>query len=161
MEKTNWESFGITWKTEVVSKQHGPNKTDRVAYTTKAQIPTVADEAAWDKFVAHFGKGGVLALFTASNSIRVRAQAVCRSAIEEGERDEEKLRQRVYNNMKGIRAQASVVVNTVYVNRLPDGTMYEGTDELEFQQAYAAAMVDMGVPADTATAMAGLQKLVK
>ena len=161
MEKIDWASYGITWSTEVVSKQHGPNKTDRVAYTTKAQIPTVADEAAWDKFVAHFGKAGVLALFTASNSIRVRAQAVCRSAIEDGERNEDNLRLRVYQNMKGIRAQAQVVVNTVYVNSLPNGQTYTGSDEVEYQQAYALAMVEMGVSAEQATTIAQLQTLKK
>jgi len=150
----NWESFGISWTDEVVSRQAGPNKTDRVAFSTKAQIPQVAD---YDKFVAHFGKPAVLAMVNASNSIRVRAQAVNRGLIEDGERDADKLRQAVYNAMRGVRAQASPIQVRIYT--LPNGEIYNGNDVTEYRQLYVAAMVEAGVPVDVAIAMSEKQNL--
>ncbi len=150
----NWESFGISWTSETVSRQNGPNKTDRVAYSTPAQLPQVAD---YDKFVAHFGKPAVLAMVNASNSIRVRAQAVCRGLLENGERDADKLRQAVYNAMRGVRAQASPIQVRVYT--LPNGQMYNGTDVTEYRQMYAAALVEAGVPADVAVNLANAQNI--
>lgn len=150
----NWEEFGISWATETVSRQNGPNKSDRVAYTTPAQIPQVAD---YDKFVSHFGKPAVLAMVNASNSIRVRAQAVNRGLIENGERDADKLRQAVYNAMRGVRAQASPIQVRVYT--LPNGVVYNGSDVTEYRQLYAAALVEAGVEAAVAVVIANSQNI--
>ncbi len=150
----NWDTFGITWVEETVSRQAGPNKTDRVAYSTPAQLPQVAD---YDKFVEHFGKPAVLAMFNASNSLRVRAQAVCRGLLENGQKDRDTMRQAVYNAMRGVRAQASPIQVRVYT--LPNGEVYNGNDVVEFRQLYVAALVDAGVPVATATAIAQSQNI--
>lgn len=150
----NWESFGISWESEVVSRQNGPNKTDRVAFHTHAQIPKIAD---YDKFVDHFGKPAVLAMFNASNSIRVRAQAVNRGLIENGEKDTDKLRQAVYNAMRGVRATASPIQVRVYT--LPNGQLYNGQDVTEYRQLYASALVEAGVDASVAIVIANSQNL--
>jgi len=149
-----WADYGMTWETETVSKQAGPNKTDRVAFATPAQLPKISD---FEKFEAHFGKLAVLAMLNASNSIRVRAQAINRARLEAGDKDTENLRNAVYNAMRGVRATASPIQVRVYT--LPNGELYNGSDVVEFQQLYAAALVEAGVPAAIATALASSQTL--
>ena len=149
-----WADYGMTWETETVSKQAGPNKTDRVAFNTPAQLPKIEN---FEKFEAHFGKLAVLAMLNASNSIRVRAQAINRARLEAGEKDAESLRNSVYNAMRGVRASASPIHVRVYT--LPNGELYNGSDVVEFQQLYAAALVEAGVPAAIATALASSQTL--
>lgn len=151
-----WANYGITWNAETVGKQNGPNKTDWVAYPTKAQIPTVSD---YEKFVAHFGKPLVLAWLNASNSMRVKAQAVSRGLIESGTKDADTIRQGVYNALLGLRAQAAVHTVTIVKVTLPDGSVYEGSDEIEFRQMFAAALVGLGVPTEAAIAKAQTAEL--
>lgn len=149
-----WANYGMTWETETVSKQAGPNKTDRVAFSTPAQLPKISD---FEKFETHFGKLAVLAMLNASNSIRVRAQAINRARLEAGDKDTESLRNSVYNAMRGVRATASPIQVRVYT--LPNGELFNGTDVVEYQQLYAAALVEAGVPAAIATALASSQTL--
>lgn len=151
-----WANYGISWEAETVGKQNGPNKTDWVAYPTKAQIPRVSD---YEKFIAHFGKPLVLAWLNASNSMRVKAQAVSRGLIENGTKDAEVIKQGVYNALRGLRAQAAVHTVTIVKVTLPDGTVYEGSDETEFQQMFAAALVGLGVPTEAAIAKAQTAEL--
>jgi hypothetical protein len=150
----NWEAFGIAWESEVVSRQAGPNKTDRVAFSTHAQLPKISD---FDKFTEHFGKPAVLAMFNASNSLRVRAQAVCRGLLEQGVKDTDALRQAVYNAMRGVRATATPVQVRVYT--LPNGQLYNGQDVMEYRQLYVSALVEAGVDAQVAITLANTQTL--
>lgn len=149
-----WASYGMAWETETVSKQAGPNKTDRVAFRTLAQLPRISD---FELFETHFGKPAVLAMLNASNSIRVRAQAINRARLEAGDKETEKLRNSVYNAMRGVRASASPIQVRVYT--LPNGELYNGSDVVEFRQLYAVALVDAGVAAAVATMLAGMQNL--
>ena len=149
-----WANYGMTWETETVSKQAGPNKTDRVAFATPAQLPKIEN---FEKFEAHFGKLAVLAMLNASNSIRVRAQAINRARLEAGEKDTESLRNSVYNAMRGVRATASPIQVRVYT--LPNGELFNGTDVTEYRQAYAACLVEAGVAAETAIMLANMQNM--
>ena len=149
-----WANYGMTWETEKVSKQAGPNKSDRVAFHTLAQLPKIED---FSKFETHFGKPAVLAMLNASNSIRVRAQAINRARLEAGDKATETLRNCVYNAMRGVRASASPIQVRVYT--LPNGELFNGSDVVEYQQLYAAALVEAGVPANIATALASTQTL--
>ena len=153
-----WADYGMSWTEAVVSRDAGPNKSDRKPVSTKAQLPVVTD---YEKFVEHFGKPTVLAFLNGSNSPRVKAQAVCRGLIEAGHKDAETIRLGVYNALRGIRAQAAVHTVTVTIVKvtLPDGTIYEGTDETEYQQAFAAALVGMGIEGGMAVMMAQNAKL--
>ncbi len=148
----NWAEIGITWEQGTVQKRDGKNSTDLVAYSTPAELPTVANEEDFDKFVKHFGKGRVLGMFTASNSLRVGAQAICRGLLEENAKPgTENMREQVYAWMMGTRTRSQIVRTvTVTIRYLPDGTAWEGTDETTFRQDFAAALIDNGVDPEKA-----------
>jgi hypothetical protein len=158
MSEPNWADMGLSWTTETVSRQNGANKADRVAYSTPAQIPFVTDLASYPKFVEHFGEATVLSFINASNSIRVRAQAVNRAALETNAKcGAAELRLKVYNTMRGIRAAMAPMIVVKNVRTLPDGTTYDGTDIAEYRDMYAAALVVAGVDATIAATIAGTQ----
>ena len=151
----NWKSMGIAWETSPVSRQHGPNKTDR-AVIGEAEIPQVVDiRAAIDA-----GLGDAMLAGINGTSWRVTAQDVSRRYLErtpKDKRSQEDLRKAVYDRLRGIRARivgGRVEYVEVVKRPLPDGTMYEGTDENEYRSAYAAALVDNGIDADVALTLA-------
>lgn len=146
-EKTprDWAAIGINWITEPVQKQHGDHYTDRHV-VGNAELPQIAD-------IDLVAKSGVsiLAWLNASNSMRVRAQAIART--HKGTAEE--LREKVFAALLGQRQSGFGTKTITVVKRpLPNGEMYEGTDENEFRQLYAAALVDSGVNADVALQIA-------
>lgn len=150
----NYADYGIAFISEPVSKQHGPNKTDRVEWREDAQIPVVQD---LDKFREHFGDAPVLAALDGT-SFRVMAQGVARS--KERNTPVEVLQEIVYNRLRGLNTRtASVRTVTEKVYALPNGETYSGTDENEYQQLYAAALVDSGVDTSVALSIASKQSL--
>lgn len=147
----DWASYGIAWVQEPVSKQMGDHATDKRIIGT-AEMPIVEDLT---KFVAHFGESVVLGIMDGT-SVRVMAQDVNRRLIQKGQKGEA-IRDAIYNRLMGTR-NASRGSVTVTVYKLPDGTEYKGTNEVEYQQAYTAALVDMGTPADIAMQIGSNQK---
>lgn len=154
-QQIDWTTRGISWVAEDVSKQHGAHATDRVIIG-KAQIPQVVD---LDMFRKEYGDACILGILDGT-SIRVMAQDVSRSGIAKKFTPDE-IRSRIDARLRGIRNRtaASVVVKEVRVHTLPNGVAFTGTTEVEFQQEYAAALIDAGVPSDVALTLAQQQKL--
>ncbi len=144
----NWAALGIVFVQDTVAKGTGTNK---IEYRTKAELPTVGD---WEKFVEHFGAPSVLNMLNASNSIRVGAQAICRDLLERNANcPAEEMREAVYAWMKGVRGRSAQTITVTVVKRyLVDGSLFEGSDEMEWRQANIAALVEMGLDADKAIA---------
>lgn len=157
MDTIDWASRGIIWVTEEVSERAGPNGSDTRSLG-KAWIPVVSDLGM---FTAAYGEGVVLGSLDGT-SIRVMAQDVNRSGLRKG-LTKEQIQDRIDGRLKGVRARGvpavTVVTKTVYA--LPDGTVYEGTNEAEYQAAYMAALVDAGLDASAARALATVQHLAK
>jgi hypothetical protein len=150
MSTIDWTARGIVWMEEEVSEQTGDHATDR-RVLGKAQMPVVKDLNA---FVAEYGEGAVLGSLDGT-SIRVMAQDVNRTGLRKRlTADEIKLR--IDGRLRGIRSRAiaNVVTKEVTVYPLPGGATYKGTDNTEYQQAYIAALVDLGTPADVAMTIA-------
>ena len=152
MENTTLE-YGIEWVEETVQKQHGDHATDRAVLNGKAQIPVVRDLTA---FVAEFSEAAVLGSLDGT-SIRVMAQDVNRRLLAKGEKPDT-IRAAIINRLRGIRNAGSRGAKVVTKYALPDGTFYTGSDLVEYQQAYVAALVDLGTPADVARQIGANQK---
>lgn len=153
----DWAARGIIWIEEEVSEQTGDHATDR-RVLGKAQMPVVKDLTA---FVAEYGEGAVLGSLDGT-SIRVMAQDVNRTGLRKRlSADDIKLR--IDGRLRGIRSRAiaNVVTKEVTVYTLPGGQTYTGTDEVEYQQAYVAALVELGTPAEVAINIASTMKLSK
>lgn len=151
MTERNWAEMGITWVTTEVSRQHGPNKTDRSVIGT-GEIPQIE---SIDKAVAA-GLGPAIMSGVNGTSWRVTAQDVIRSYIEgteKSKRSAEELRERIYKRLQGMRNTA-VSTREVVVAPLPNGEMWKGTDATEFESLYAAALVDAGMEATLALGIA-------
>lgn len=146
----NWADYGIAWLEEEVAKRTDGNT--KVIINGAAQIPQVIDV---QKALDHFGNEAIAGALNGT-SWRVAAQDVNRRMLP-GKPSVDVLRQAVYNRLLGIRNAASVVTKTVKVYTLPNGTSYTGSDLLEYQQAFIAAMVDLGI--DSATAISKSQAL--
>lgn len=146
----DWNALGIHWTESDVQRQHGDHATDR-AILGKAQIPVLADM----DLAKAAGLTPAILKGVNGTSWRVMAQDVCRGLLEKGIKDVETTRERIYARLLSIR-QAGTVVQTVTVVKrpLPDGTMYEGSDENEFRANYMAALIDAGVDANVARTMA-------
>lgn len=147
----DWAALGILWVESEVSRQHGPNKTDRAVIGT-GQVPQLTDI---DKAVEAGLEAAILA-GTNGTSWRVTAQDVSRSYIEAtkaSDRDVETLRERIFSRLKGMR-NAAIGTRTVLVAPLPDGTQWKGTDSTEYEQLYAAGLVDAGMDAAMALGLA-------
>jgi hypothetical protein len=144
----NWSDMGLRWESETVRKQYGPNKSDIRTVRTDAQIPVIFD---LDAFRLHFGDEPLLDMADGT-SLRVKAQGINRAeACLKMDADE--LRETIYNAIRGMRRSGSRTT-TVVKYPLPDGTFYTGTDLVEYQSAYTAALVDAGVAADVARSIA-------
>jgi len=148
----DWNSYGITWLSENVSKTEGSTK---VQLNGTAQIPSVTD---LDKVIDHFGVECVTGSLNGT-SWRVMAQDVCRRMLKVGKHDVDEMQEAVYNRLRGVRNAAVGGTKTIEVKvyALPNGASYSGTSLIEYQQAFVAAMFDCGVANDVAIAMA--QKL--
>jgi hypothetical protein len=157
MTENDYAKIGLRFDTEAVSKQRGDHASDRVEIGD-AQIAVVTD---LDKFRTAFSDATVLGILDGT-SIRVMSQDVSRRSLDKGVKDSATIQAAVINRLKGVRNSGGGV-RTITVTKvsyaLPNGTKYEGADETEYQQLYAASLVDAGVPAAAALAIAGNQKL--
>lgn len=160
MNARDWNALGIEWIQEPVSKQAGDHATDRQVIGN-AEMPIVKDLT---KFIEGFGEGVVLGIMDGT-SLRVMAQDVNRRLLPKGDRGEV-IREAIYNRLRGVRntGTRTPVTVTVKVYSLPpmsDGTpqTYKGTDLIEYQQAYLAALVDNGIEVAVAQQIAQMQTL--
>lgn len=156
MTENDYAEMGLRFDTEVVSKQRGDHASDRVEIGN-AQIAVVTD---LEKFRTAFSDATVLGILDGT-SIRVMSQDVSRRSLEKGVKSPDVIQAGIINRLRGVRNSGGT--RTITVTKvsyaLPDGTKYEGADETEYQQLFAAALVDAGVPSAAALAIAGNQKL--
>lgn len=153
----NWDETGLAWEVSKVARQAGDHRSDRLTINGDAQIATIGD---FDTAIEHFGRETVLGWINSSNSIRVMSQEISRNGLQTG-LNAEAIREKIYMRLKGMRnspAQRTVVIEKKVYN-LPNGQKYTGTDLTEYQQQYAAAMVDLGVDPEKALAVAKMQTL--
>ncbi len=157
MTQTNaprdYAALGLQFVTETVRKTFGPNKSDVRVVTDKAQIGVIVD---LDLFRKAFGDEFILECADGT-SLRVQSQAVNRSeaalaALKKG--DVEAVREMIYDRIKGTRRTSRTTTVEVKVYTLPGGDTYKGADLVEYQSLYAAALVDLGTPADVARSVA-------
>lgn len=134
--------YGFRWESEPVQTQAGPNGSDRKPVNLAAQIAVIVDVAT---FEATF-PGYILAMADGT-SLRVSCQRIGRKF--DG-RDIPGNRRAVVEHLTGLRAKATRTVK----RGLPNGTFYTGTDETEYRQQYAAALVDAGVDGEIAIGIA-------
>lgn len=150
----DWETLGVKWNEETVAKQNGSHATDRTTIQGTALIPVVEDV---DKFRAEFGDDCIRGIFNGT-SIRVMAQDVNRRLLA-AKKSPEEIKEAIYNRLKGVRnaavAGTRTVTVTVTVRDLPDGTTYAGTEYVEYQQLYLAALVEAGTPLAVAQSIVG------
>lgn len=147
----DYATAGISWTAEKVSRTEGNTK---IQIRGDAQIPTLVD---LDKAREHFGDTVLLGSINGT-SWRVMAQDVSRRALANGPVDADALKQMVYDRLRGVR-NATVATRVVKSYALPNGTSYNGTDLIEYQQAFIAAMVDLGLSSDIAITQAANLKL--
>lgn len=149
------EEMGLRFDTEVVSKQRGEHASDRVELGN-GQIAIVTD---LDKFRTFFGDAVILGILDGT-SIRVMSQDVSRRLLNKGTKKATDIQAAIVNRLRGVRNSTGGGVRTITKNvyALPDGSKYEGESEVEYQQQYAAALVDAGVPSAAALAIASNQK---
>lgn len=156
MTENDYAEMGLRFDMEVVSKQRGDHASDRVEIGN-AQIAVVTD---LEKFRTAFSDATVLGILDGT-SIRVMSQDVSRRSLEKGVKAADVIQAGIINRLRGVRNSGGT--RTITVTKvsyaLPDGTKYEGADETEYQQLFAAALVDAGVPSAAALAIAGNQKL--
>lgn len=155
MTENDYAEIGLRFDTETVSKQRGDHASDRVELGN-GQIAVVTD---LDKFRAAFKDECVLGILDGT-SIRVMSQDVSRRLLNKGTKKADEIQAAIINRLKGVRNSSGGGVRTVTKNvyALPDGSKYEGESEVEYQQQYAAALVDAGVPSAAALAIASNQK---
>lgn len=136
------QEYGFKWSAETVSRDHGPNASDRRPVNNKAQIVVIFDVA---KFEAAFP--GYLLKCANGTSPRVECQRIGRKFTGN---DIPGNRRAVVSHMMGSRVKLARIVS----RPLPDGKTYTGTDETEYRQMYAAALVDAGVDGPLAVEIA-------
>lgn len=143
----NWEDLGIRWEQETVRHQAGDHATDKVELG-QAQIAVVED---LDKFRRAVGDDVILGILDGT-SIRVATQDTGRRVLKQGIKSVDAMREAAWNRIVGNRASGPRV-REVKVYPLPGGGKWSGTDVVEYQQSYLAALVDNGVPVDAAKAV--------
>jgi len=155
MTENDYAEMGLRFDAEVVSKQRGDHASDRVELGN-GQIAVVTD---LEKFRAAFSDATILGILDGT-SIRVMSQDVSRRLLNKGTKAADVIQSAIINRLHGVRNSTGGGVRTITKNvyALPDGTKYDGESEVEYQQAYAAALVDAGVPSAAALAIASNQK---
>lgn len=125
----------------------GDNATDKV---TLGNIP-VPRLVSIDKAIAA-GLGNAILSGVNGTSWRVKAQDVGRRALEKNRKaDVEQMKISIFARLQSVRTTS---VQTIREHRLPDGTLFTGTDEIEFKQEALGQYVDLGIEMEVA------QKLV-
>jgi len=132
-----WAAIGINWIAEPVSEVFGENNQSDKREVAIAQLPQIID-------IDKAAKGGINILnwLNASNSMRVRAQAIARS---HQTLKPDAMREMVFAALLGQRAAGGSRTTVITIRNLPDGKVYDGNDEIEFRQLFMAALIDMGV----------------
>lgn len=153
----DWAAMGVEWETETVKKAGTEYAGAEIC------VPSNLDNIR--KFVTDDTILGSLD----GTSWRVAAQDVNRATLADWKQRGTKLddthiellRVRVWQRLMGIRGErrpAAVKIVEKIVERkmyaLPDGTMWVGEDMNDYGAMYTAALVDQGVPASVATAIA-------
>lgn len=128
----------IRWESEAVATVYGDNQSDKRTVNAAAQIAVMQDV---QKFEVAFP--GYILQSSDGTSLRVACQRIGRKF---NGKDVEGNRKAVIAHLQGVRASRTQIVRRA----LPDGTFYTGTDEVEFRQTYAAALVDAGVDSSIA-----------
>jgi hypothetical protein len=141
MARYNWAEMGLTWTTESVKTDHGKTT------IAGAEIPTITD---LEKFAAALKNAGgnIMDVINASNSPRVMAQDKKRR---NPDNTGEALRETVWNGFLGMRGPRAATIPQIM---LANGQTYAGTSAIEFQQAYIASAVDIGLPMEVARTIA-------
>lgn len=152
----NYADLGIEFVADDVAKQNGDNRSDKVTFNRKARIAVVTDLG---KFTEAFGEATVLGILDGT-SVRVMAQDVNRRLLAKGEKDDA-IEAAIINRLRGVRNASRGGTKTVEVKvyTLPNGGTFTGTVEIEYQQAYLAALTEAGVPFDVAQGIALNQHL--
>lgn len=154
--------FGLSWNVETVNTEPDKTGSVKVVASDDAQILTIVD---CDNFTANFPNAKEILLGIANGtSLRVMAQDVNRR---NPSKSVEYRRTAIVNRLQGVRNSGvrsvvtKIVTKEVIVRKapLPGGGFYEGENEVEYQQAYVAALVDQGVPVATAKSIATTVKL--
>lgn len=151
-----YAEMGLRFDAEEVSKQRGDNASDKVVIGI-GQIAIVTDLVLFEAAMP-----GVVLGSLNGTSVRVMSQDVSRRAIEKGIKGAKAIQALVINRLRGVRNNGGgvkIVEKKVFSNPLADGTQYTGADETEYRALYAASLVDAGVPAEAALAIANNQKL--
>lgn len=136
------QEYGFRWESEEVQTQAGPNGSDRKVVNSLAQIAVMEDP---DKFNQAF-PGYILAM-SDGTSLRVACQRIGRKF---SGKDIPGNRKAVVEHLMGVRVHRTQTVR----RSLPNGQVYTGTNETEFRQLYAAALVDQGVDGSLAAGIA-------
>lgn len=139
---TGCQEYGFSWSGESVQEQAGPNGSDRAPVNTAAQIAIMTDV---EKF--HQAFPGYLVAMADGTSLRVSCQRIGRKF---SGKDIPGNRKAVVDHLTGVRVRTTSAVR----RSLPNGQVYTGTNEVEFRQLYAAALVDSGVDGNIAAQIA-------
>lgn len=148
MDKNQWELVGVEFVEDDVAKRAGPNASDK-RLVGKATIAMIRD---LDKFRSAYGDGYILRMADGT-SLRVTCQRMWRDNPKMAFDEFSQRLDGVFRNARVTGGTKTVTVEVVK-HDLPDGTVYEGMDEVEYRQLYAAGMVDLGTPGNVAVAIA-------
>lgn len=142
----DWDSIGITWLAEKVHRADGNTK---VEIRGTAQIPNLTN---LEKFLKGVPEGQKLVTDSINGtSWRVTGQGANRRMLEKNPQiGIEELREFVWGSVVKAGGPRGVRVVEKKVHTLPGGGTYDGTDQVEYQQLYAAALIDRGTPNDVA-----------
>ena len=166
MSKYNWSEMGISWNMKSVARRAGPNDSDKVTFPE--QGPNLYVAASDLETFMNFAPQHKVAIVDHldGQSFRVAGDRVLRAYFGKGgvlKGDEgklEALKERAYESVVlAARAPSvhAVRVQEVRVFNLPNGEKYMGLDLVEYQQLYAASLIDSGVSADIALMIASKQ----
>lgn len=154
--------YGLVWLTETVNTEPDKTGSHKVVASDDAQILSIVD---YDNFTANFPNAKEILLGIANGtSLRVMSQDVNRR---NPKKSAEERRGAIVNRLQGVRNAGVRTVVTKIVEKivtvrkapLPGGGFYEGENEIEYQQAYIAALVDQGVDTAIARSIAASVKL--
>ena len=152
--------YGVSWSTETVNREPDGNASAKITATDNAQILAISDVT---NFSANFPNADEILLgIVNGTSLRVMSQDVSRRNPKKSRAE---LRTMILNRLQGVRnagvrtVVTKIVEKIVKVHSLPDGSTYAGDNETEFQAAYLAALVDMGLDPAKAREIATRQTL--
>lgn len=149
MNANDWAERGVTFVKDEVARRAGPNATDRRT-VGDATIAVISD---LDKFRAAYGDEYLLHMSNGT-SLRVTCQRMWRDNVKMAESEFFLRLDGVFRRVRVAGTSGKTTVIEVTRHDLPDGTAYEGTDEIEYRQLYVMQMVDLGVEVSVAQGIA-------